>query len=692
MSDMIARGQIKASSDKFQKDFDDRMVNIKKFESMKVAVAEGYDWTPVFNYALSLFVGVKVWVPIGEYLIKGEVTVPKFASIVGDRVGLTQGIGSDLTQGGNRVQKITEAVFKIKPSDITKTPFTMQAQSVIKGVAFIYPDQNPANTSEANVIKYAYTITGVSGSCVENVRMWGAYNFIYVEGESPTLKDIYGYALGSGIYVKGAADVARLENIHLNPNVARPVQDFIPLSKSRADSVAFTFDDCDGVHINNVHAWSYRTSLRVKGGSGATQCNITLNNFFFDLTGVAFDIDTDSNWGVQINNGVCVVGFSDNADYAGFLNLNKTVSQNFFTPVQVNNVSVVRAESYGSLIPNYLVNFKFQYLFDLRFTNVSYDNFAPFISPHKSYVEGKVRSANYYMDLEKDYQRPNWLSNVDMKVDRNGDGVPDNWVMDVGTRNLTVSKDITGFTALSTSDGMQGTFKGIYQRIILPQASNFRVMVKARVFDSTSAVYVRAYDSGYSNMIEKTVNFDANGYAIASFSNATTEKKLIVDVMICPSLNAGGYLHLEKAQLVTDTRGYMLASTSDAGVIAKAPTSLKKTATPTNGISDAYGAVSTVSPATGLIGIELKKIKIAWTGTFNATETHTVKIQANYNDGTNAFIEKAATAVSSLWLTDDEILSLIKDGTYITSISTYAKTSLATSSVSKTITVLGTSQ
>ena len=545
-------------AEKSQNEFEDRMVSIKWYESMKVAVADGYDWAPAFNYALSLYVGVKVWVPIGEYLIKGQITVPKFASIVGDRIGLTQGIGSDISQGGTRVQKITEAVFKIKPTDINVTPFVMGAQSVIKGVAFIYPNQDPANTSEANVIKYAYTISGVSGSCVENVRVWGAYNFMYMEGESPTLKDIYGYSLGAGIYIKGAADVARLENIHLNPNVARPVQNFIPLSKSRTDSVAFTFDDCDGVHVSNVHCWSYRTSMRVKGGAGALQCNVTLNNFFFDLTGLAFDIDTDSNWGVQINNGICVVGFSNDPDYAGFLRLSKTVSATLFTPIQVNNVSVVRAESYGSLIPNFLVNFKYQYLFDVRFSNVSYDNFAPFISPHKSYVQGKVRSANYFMDLEKDYQQPNWLKNMDMQTDSDGNGTPDGWVLDNGTRNLAISKDITGFMKLSTTDGMSAAFKGIYQRITLPANSLFRVTVKARQFDSTSTLWVRGYDSGYTNMIEKSSVFDSNGYAIVTFSNTSTEKKLIVDVLICPSQNAAGSFILEKAQLVTDTRGYLI--------------------------------------------------------------------------------------------------------------------------------------
>lgn len=57
------------------------MVNIKECEERKVAGTVGYDWTPVFKYALSLFQGVKVWVPIGEYLIKGQMVVPKFSAI-----------------------------------------------------------------------------------------------------------------------------------------------------------------------------------------------------------------------------------------------------------------------------------------------------------------------------------------------------------------------------------------------------------------------------------------------------------------------------------------------------------------------------------------------------------------------------------------------------------------------------------
>jgi len=654
-----------------------------------VAVTIGYDWTPVFNYALSLFQGVKVWVPIGEYLIKGQVVVPKFSAIIGDRVGLTQGIGSVISEGGNRITKITEPVFKISPTDINVTPFAMDEQSVIKGVSFIYPNQSLTTTSESNVIKYNFTITAKHGCGLENVRVWGAYHFFYGIGEALTVKDVYGYLLGNGIHMKQSADVCRIENVHFNPNVARPVQDFIPLSKSRTDSVAFTFDDCDGAFISNVHCWSYRTNLKVFGGNGVKQCNVTLDNFFFDLTGLAFDIDTDSSWGVQINNGICVVGFSNDPDYAGFIRLDKTPSQSYFTPVAVNNVAVVRAESYGSLIPNFLLNFKFKYLFDVRFNNVSYDNFAPFISPHGSYVQGKVRSANYIMDLEKDYQLPNWLTNIDMKVDRNGDGIPDNWLVDAGKSNLTISKDITGFTAISTVDGMQGAYKGIYQRITFPTALNFHILVKVREFNATSAVYVRAYDSGYTNIVEKTVNFDTNGYAVVSFSNATTEKKLIVDVMICPSLVAGGTLHLERAQLVTDTRGYIVDSSPQ--ITLSVPISFKKTTTPANGLNDVYGSSISVNPATGLYGINLQKIKIAWSGTFTTGETHTIKIQVNYSDGTNAMVEKSANAVSSIWLTDDEISSLIKDNVYISSISTFAKTSFPSSNASKTITIIGNS-
>jgi hypothetical protein len=323
------------------------------------------------------------------------------------------------------------------------------------------------------------------------------------------------------------------------------------LSKSRTNSIGIYLEDVDGVLMDNIHMYAYRTAIKVKGGAGSEQSTFQLNNYLFDTVGVAFDIDSNSGWGAQINNGIVICGFSDSADYAGLLRLSKTVSQTIFVPLLFSNLNLSPHNSY--VTPSYYVNFVWQYGWDLRFVNVSASTLINFLSPHGSYVSGKLRSGNNELILEKTWQRKNLVKNSDLQLDSNSDGVPDNWSKELGSGDLTVSTDLSGFMKLYTTSGLPA-YKGLLQRIVLPSSSLVTLMIKARGVSSTSQVFFNTYDADYANPVENYLTFDSNG--VCQFTSSTSRN--IVDIIICPGTTASSSIVIEQVQLVSDGRRYFI--------------------------------------------------------------------------------------------------------------------------------------
>jgi parallel beta-helix repeat protein len=105
------------------------------------------------------------------------------------------------------------------------------------------------------------------------------------------------------------------------------------------------------------------------------------------------------------------------------------------------------------------------------------------------------------------------------------------------------------------------------------------------------------------------------------------------------------------------------------------------------GTGNAYGSATAITSRSGVI--TYPRVKITWGGTFGTGETVTVKVEAVYTDDSTAYIEKSATAVGSLWLTDDDVLSLITQGKNIVKLNVYAKTSLASTTVTVTVDAYG---
>ena len=107
----------------------------------------------------------------------------------------------------------------------------------------------------------------------------------------------------------------------------------------------------------------------------------------------------------------------------------------------------------------------------------------------------------------------------------------------------------------------------------------------------------------------------------------------------------------------------------------------------TVGTGGAYGSATAITTPSGRV--TYPRVKITWGGTFGTDETVTVKVEAVYTDATTAYVEKSATATGSLWLTDDDVLSLTTQGKDIVKLNVYAKSSATSTTVTVTVDAYG---
>ena len=134
--------------------------------------------------------------------------------------------------------------------------------------------------------------------------------------------------------------------------------------------------------------------------------------------------------------------------------------------------------------------------------------------------------------------------------------------------------------------------------------------------------------------------------------------------------------------------GYPNPNTRITNVIGYPTDIVKATGlAPPVGVGGSYGF--SVSAFRWTPYIKYFKARINWSGTFGANEVVTVKVEAVYHDGSKAYVEKSATAPGSTWITDDDLLTLMKPNTYITAVNFYAKTNLASTSVKVTVDAYG---
>jgi len=96
------------------------------------------------------------------------------------------------------------------------------------------------------------------------------------------------------------------------------------------------------------------------------------------------------------------------------------------------------------------------------------------------------------------------------------------------------------------------------------------------------------------------------------------------------------------------------------------------------------GTAVVLSPPTNYSMLQPLGMDIVFGGTFGS-ETITVTSTITYSDATTSLITYTANATGTTSLTNTQLMALIKDGVYIISISTVAKSSIASTSATVTL-------
>lgn len=712
-------------------------ISVEEFESHATKDGNGViiDWAPAFNQALSSVPGAKVVCKRGSYKISGQILLPQDTAIVGTKKGFTQGPGTAISNGPNRMYVEHDTKFLLDPADMTMPSFVMERNSTIEGVEIFYPGQSVFSTSLNDIVRFPLTIDAKSGCNLINVNFFGAYHFFKGTGERICIDSLFGYSFGTAIQLYKGADVAYLNNIHLNPNVVRPPEALLWLNTGNPDSVGIYIEEFDGVNISNYHSIFYRTSIKMKLNQGGAR-SVTVSDFWMDVTGVAFDIEANTGAGVRINNGIVYTGYSNDPTYGGLLRLNNPV-KSLITPCLVTNVTVllVNLSKHPTLTrPDYGITFVSNSNNKLLLSNLDMFGVTKGLMNDTGFnqVDGKIFSGASNFNKSVPSPKRNVLKNsYNFAKGISSDGVPLYWSKDGGT--MTVDYLLNGNVKLTTIDSFP-TNKGIWQSSILTEPGTYRVVVKAVNPNPRAGLLVRKWNVAHTNAVESSRAFDQDGVARLDLTGVLANES--VDVMIHPGQTAGDAIEVEYALLVKGTVWYdykpipsglppqqeftLQGDTAPVfaphyvgeqyidtaaktlyqaiGTISSAEwkrvggsVGLNATLSPTDGPAHTYGAAMTLEPTAGFSGIELYKVKVEWDGAFGAGQTDTVKIRCDYSDSTNAIVEKSASTVTSLWITDDEVVSLIRNGAFITSISVCSKSS-SPDSISKKVQLVGYSR
>lgn len=235
------------------------MVNVKDFGAVPDGSAVGgTDNTAAFNAALAT--GRKVFVPSGNFRIKGKIIVPPGASLVGD---------------GRTISNI----FVTPDYDPTVSAFIRLGHaSEIRdiGIKFVQPDSS--NRATLTAYPWAIDFNDSSRVVIDFVRVSSAWNAI--TGTGNTGGSYIGFievgALNTGLTIDGALDFFHGLKWHFWPFFTEPdLANATNLLQAFGDgqATAFSLGAVDGFNVENIATFQQKFVIK-------TNANTVIPNLF----------------------------------------------------------------------------------------------------------------------------------------------------------------------------------------------------------------------------------------------------------------------------------------------------------------------------------------------------------------------------------------------------------------------------
>ncbi|MFC5648227.1 glycosyl hydrolase family 28-related protein [Paenibacillus solisilvae] len=275
--------------------------------------------------------GGVVFVPAGRYRITGSLLVPTGVTLRGDWV-------NPQTEGAVKGTILESYAGR---GDENGTSFIqLQFSNGVTNLSIWYPEQT-LNDPAA----YPWTIEQLTGDSanVENVTLVNAYNGIKIGptwNELHYVKNVYGTALKTGIFLDYTTDIGRLEQIRLSP--AAWAASGLPGSPSQEELSAYMTAHAEGIvmgrsdweYMSDIQISGFRTGMRVTTRTDSLEAaNAQMYRIRIENCNVALKIEGVNDFGLLITDSSfkASVGDSPKAIYA---------TQGFHSIVQFNTVTV----------------------------------------------------------------------------------------------------------------------------------------------------------------------------------------------------------------------------------------------------------------------------------------------------------------------------------------------------------------
>ena len=218
--------------------------------------------------------GGTVWLPAGKYKVTGSIIIPPHTTLRGDWRDPDRGAGS---YG-------TVILADVPPGESTDAGlFRITGMAGVDGLTVYYPNQFIASP-----VSYPYTfeipgglstVLGGQGymmSTIEHVTMLDSYRGIgsgaQATHEMPTISDVKGTVLATGLYLQDTADVGHTENVvfnnsywaRLDPSIsrARPARSMID-TWTRAHGTGMIIGGLEWDHLENLSFSDYQIGIDV---------------------------------------------------------------------------------------------------------------------------------------------------------------------------------------------------------------------------------------------------------------------------------------------------------------------------------------------------------------------------------------------------------------------------------------------
>jgi uncharacterized protein YjdB len=204
--------------------------------------------------------GGTLFVPEGQYVIKGNLLLPKGITLRGEWKKPKKGepvVGTILMAYAGRGNE--EA-----------TPFiTMEPSSAVMDLAIWYPEQTPSNiTPYPPAVEFGKPNYFGNENCnAKNITLINSYTGIVFSrkngGTCPTINGVYGTPLSRGIEIDNIVDVGRIEWIDFSPDYW--AGSGLPNSPSTdGDHKAWIYENGTGI-VMRRNDWSYTCFVNIDG-------------------------------------------------------------------------------------------------------------------------------------------------------------------------------------------------------------------------------------------------------------------------------------------------------------------------------------------------------------------------------------------------------------------------------------------